>query len=29
MEARMIGYEAAKWFTLEFMSGPVEGSKHT
>ena len=29
MEARMIRYEAAKTFTLEFTSGPVKGSKLT
>ena len=29
MEARMIRYEAAKTFTLEFTAGPVKGSRLT
>jgi hypothetical protein len=29
MEARMVEYEAGRTFTLEFMSGPVKGSKLT
>ena len=29
MEARMIEYKAGRTFTLEFMSGPVKGSKLT